>query len=359
MQVPPEEPRCPFCYYKIEQPKELPSRKIVEFPIGVCEHCGVVYVYDATGHNMGSAFIEAILFACNDDDSLAFSLSYGDDYTDAIVGNYDIITHSIVPGKVYNDRYVRGALIFIKLFDQFREITEQQVKEKSKKMLPFTKNRLRSEKFSKEVVRQYAIENKREELIALAEEDTRVMNELKRMLYTTDESLRWQIIDMLGEVGNKVTEKRPDIISKLLSNLLQSAAAPGASAWGAIEAAGAMIGATPDLLGEFSPALLSLLQHQNLRKELAWAIGKIASVKPDLVKYAFRALWSFLGDADPTLRGYAAWALGNIGYEDVMDDLKQLETDDEKLLIFKNGRLEETTVALLSKEAIRKINKPK
>ena len=140
---------------------------------------------------------------------------------------------------------------------------------------------------------------------------------------------------------------------------MQSAAAPGASAWGALEAAGAMISANPDLLGEFSPALLSLLQNQNLRKELTWAIGKIASVRPDLVKYAFRALWSFLKDADPTVRGYAAWALGNIGYADVIEDLKKLGTDDEKLLIFRDGRLEEATVALLSKESIKKINTPK
>ena len=60
-----EEPRCPFCYHIIEQPKELQSRKIVEFPLGVCGYCGVVYVYDTTGHNMGAAFIEALLFACN------------------------------------------------------------------------------------------------------------------------------------------------------------------------------------------------------------------------------------------------------------------------------------------------------
>jgi HEAT repeat protein len=179
------------------------------------------------------------------------------------------------------------------------------------------------------------------------------------MLYTTDESLRWQIIDMLGEIGNKVAVKRPDIVSKLLSNLLQSAAAPGASAWGSLEAAGAIISANPDFFGEFSPSLLSFLQHQNLRKETTWAIGKIASVRPDLVKYAFRALWSFLGDADPTLRGYAAWALGDIGYADVIEDLKKLDTDDEKLLIFRDGRLEEATVALLSRESLKKINKPK
>jgi hypothetical protein len=148
-------------------------------------------------------------------------------------------------------------------------------------------------------------------------------------------------------------------VSKLLSKLLQSAASPGASAWGALEAAGAIISASPDLFMEFSPALLSFLKQQNLWKEVIWAIGKVATVRPDLVKYGFRALCSFLGDADPILRGYASWALGNIGYDDVIEELKKLETDDEKLRIFRNGEIEEVTVALLAKEALEKISKPK
>ena len=358
MKASPEEPRCPFCYHRIEQPKELPSRKIVEFPIGVCEHCGAVYAHDITGHNMGAAFIETLLFACNDDDYLAFSLSHGDDYTDAVVGNYDIITHTITPEKIHNERYIRGVLIFVKLFDQFHEATEQKVKEKSKTLLPITKTKLRSENFSKEIVRQYALDNKQEELLALAEEDSRVLNELQRMLYTPDELLRWRIIDILGEVCKKVGEIRPDLISKLLSNLLQSAAAPGASAWGSLEAAGAIISKNPDLFGEFSPALLSFLKQKNLWKEVTWAIGKIATVEPELVRYAFKALRSFLDEQDPVLRGYAALGLGNLGYDDVVGDLKKLEMDNEKLRIFRNGELEEITVAQLSKEAIAKLSKP-
>ncbi len=359
MKVSPEEPRCPFCSYKIEQPKELPSRKIVEFPLGVCEHCGAVYAYDTTGHNMGAAFIEALLFACNDDDYLAFSLSYGEDYTDVVVGNYDIITHTIVPEKIYNDRFVRGVLIFVKLIAQYQEATEQKVKEKSRTLLPITKTKLRSENFSRERVRQCALENKREELITLAEEDTRVMNELQRMLYIPDEHLRWQIIDILAEVSKKVGERRPDIISKSLSNLLQSAAYPGASAWGSLEAAGAIISTNPDLFGEFSPALLSFLRQKNLWKEVTWAIGKIATVDPKLVRYAFKALRSFLNEQDPALRGYAAWALGNLGYEEVIEELKNHLTDVEKLPIFRDSELKETTVAQLSKEAIEKLSKPK
>jgi hypothetical protein len=357
MKALPEEPRCPFCYYTIEQPKELHSRKIVEFPIGLCKQCGSTYAYDTTGHNMGAAFIEALLFACNEDDYLAFSLSHGDDYTDAVVGNYDIVTHTIVPEKIHNDRFVRGVLIFIKLFGQFQEATEGKVKEKFKAIQPIVKTRLRSEKFSKEIVRQYVLENRKEDLVSLAEEDSRVINELQRMLYTPDEHLRWKIIDLLGEVSRRVGEKRPDIISKLVNNLLQSAASPGASAWGSLEAIGAIISSNPSLFGEFTKPLLSFISQKDLWREVTWAIGKIATAAPGLAKLAFRGLASLLDNPDPVLRGYASWALGNIGFDDVIGQLKAIETDENKLTLWRDGDLQEVTVGQLACEAIQKLSR--
>jgi hypothetical protein len=354
-----EEPRCPFCYNHIDQPKELQERKMVQFPVGACGHCGTVYAYDATGHDMGSAFIEALLFACNNDSELAFSLSYGDDYSDAVIGNYDIVTHSIVPEKICNDRFVRGVLLFVKLVDQFREINGQKVKEKMKASLPISKEKLRSEKFSKELVRRYVSENRLEDLVALSLQDSRVIHELQRMLYTPDEEARWNIIYILGKVCERVGEIRPDIVSKLLGNLLQSSAYPGASAWGAIEAVGIIITTKPDLFGDFCMTLLPFITQTSLQKEVTWAVGTIAAVKPGIVRRATQAIRSFLGSSDPVLRGYAAWALGNLGVKDAAEDLKKLEMDEEKLSLFKDSHLEETTVSRLSKEAIEKLAKSK
>jgi len=356
MATAPEEPRCPFCYSAIEQPRELPQRKVLEFPIGACTYCGAVYAYDVTGHNMGAAFIEALLFACNEDDYLAFSLSHGTDYTDAVIGNYDIVTHTVAPDRVYQDRYVRGALVFVKLFEQFHEATSEKVKEKLTYTTPIIKTKLRSEKFSKEKLRQYVSENNLQDLMALAEEDSRVINELQRMLYTPDEHQRWMITDLLGEVSKRVAEKRPDLISKLLTNLLQSAAAPGASAWGALEATGTIISTNPRLFGEFTKPLLSFMAQQNLWREVTWALGKIAVADPALAKYAFRSLSDFLENPDSVLRGYAAWALGNIGFNDVFEKLKNLETDENKLSIWRDGDLQEVTVGQLAREAIQKIS---
>jgi len=357
MKPSPEEPRCPFCYNKIDQPKEQMERKLVEYPLGVCSHCSAVYAFDITGHNMGAAFIEALLFACNDDDYLAFSLSHEQDYTDAVIGNYDIDTHTVLPEKFYHDRYVRGALVFVKLHDQFLDATKEKLRERSKTLQPITKTKLRSDKFSKEAVRRYIQEDNREELLALAGEDTRVINELQKMLYTPDEHLRWRITDIFGEVSLKIGERRPDKISKLLSNLLQSAAYPGASAWGALEVIGTIISTNTLLYGEFTTQLLSFFQQRNLWKEVTWAVGKIATVDPGLAKYAFRALSALLDDEDPVLRGYAAWALGSIGFDDVLDTLKSLETDDNMLTLWRDGELQEVSVAQLAKEAIEKITR--
>jgi HEAT repeat protein len=353
------EPRCPFCRHVFEQPRDLKERKLREFPLGFCEHCGAVYAYDATGYNRGAAFLEALLFACNYDDYVAFSLSAGEDFADAVIENYDPMTHKVIPGRTFDDRSIRGALIFVRLNPEYQAFAHEQIKEKLKeKSLPSAAppKKLRSEKFSRETVQKYISENKPVELIALAEEDDRVIPELARMLYTPDEHLRWKIIEILSDASKKVAESRPDIISKLLNRLLRSAADSASSAWGALEATGSIISKEPELFGEFSQALLSFFQFRNYWKEVAWAVGKIAATKPELVKYAHRALSSLLSVSDPSVRGHAVWALGNLGFNDAIDELKKLQTDDQRLFLYREGELKEVTVDQLATEAVEKLS---
>jgi HEAT repeat protein len=148
---------------------------------------------------------------------------------------------------------------------------------------------------------------------------------------------------------------RPDIVSKFLNQLIQSAVSPSASAWGSIEAAATIISTNTDLYGDFTPALLSLLQQKDLRKEVAWAVGKVATVDPRAVRYAHRALRSFLQDPNPVVRGYAAWSLGSLGYSDALDDLLLLESDEEGISLWRDSQIEQVTVGMLAKEAVGKL----
>ena len=74
-----ERPSCPFCGTLIEKPKELAVRMPHEMPVGACS-CGAVYAFDVTGHNLGTAMIEALVFGCNGDWDLAWDLLPEEDY---------------------------------------------------------------------------------------------------------------------------------------------------------------------------------------------------------------------------------------------------------------------------------------
>jgi hypothetical protein len=60
-----------------------------EMPVGSCS-CGAVYACDETGHNLGSAMIEALVFGCNMDWDLAWGLLPEEDYLEKLVENYDL-----------------------------------------------------------------------------------------------------------------------------------------------------------------------------------------------------------------------------------------------------------------------------
>ena len=85
-------PACPFCEINIKKPAELDNVAPQEMPVGACE-CGAVYTCDVTGHNLGTAMIEALVFACNGDWDLAWDLLPEEDYLVAEVEEYDYPSH--------------------------------------------------------------------------------------------------------------------------------------------------------------------------------------------------------------------------------------------------------------------------
>lgn len=350
-------PKCPFCGRIIDKPKELKSRKPLEFPMGICE-CGAVYAFDVTGHNLGAAHMEALVFASNDDWDLALDL-HDSVYKFEIIEHYDGISHQVVPGRNIEGGRVNGALFFVKLNENIQEFTgaKEGLKSKLKEPTPtHLPQRLRSKAFSKKEVKRLVEENKPDELIAIAEQDTRVITALQKLLYSVDEIIRWRTIKMLGMIAEKLGDKIPGSISNLLRRLLSATDdTSSGSGWGAIETIGEIVNSRPDLFGEFTQPLISFLEKGQNKKEVTWAIGKIAEKKPELVKYVFLDFISFLNDPDATVRGYAAWSLGNIGKQEAKENLKNLENDKSQVSIFENGEINKKTVGQIATEAIGKL----
>ena len=122
---------CPFCGQIVEKPQELTTRRPGEMPLGACS-CGAVYACDETGHNLGSAMIEALVFGCDMDWDLAWGLLPEEDYLAEIVEHYDINSHLIIPGGAYEGRRIAGALYFIRMHKDIQEVTSNGVEKRLK-----------------------------------------------------------------------------------------------------------------------------------------------------------------------------------------------------------------------------------
>lgn len=354
-----DKPSCPFCGMLIQKPKELPIRMPNEMPVGACS-CGAVYACDVTGHNLGTAMIEALVFGCNGDWDLAWDLLPEDDYLEKLVKNYDLETHLIVHGGVYEERRTSGALYFIRLHKDIREVTEEgahRLLEKAGPVPSGSSIKSRDKKsFSKKEVEALVKDYKVEPLLDMASKDKRIIRDLQRLLYSVDKLLRWRAADIMGKVSAVIAENDPGAISKLLQRLFTAIIDTAASSWGSLDAIGEIISNRPEQFGGYLSQLYQFTRDRDLFAEILRALGKIGEKSPQLIRNKAFHFIPLLQDYDPEIRGYTALLLGNLGAHEAKEDLTKLVRDPEKLEIYSNGHIKKWTIGQLASEALDKLS---
>jgi len=341
----------------IEKPKELARRMPHEMPVGACA-CGAVYACDVTGHNLGTAMIEALVFGCKGDWDLAWSLLPEEDYLEKRVEHYDFENHLIVHGGAFHGRRIGGVLYFIRLQEDIREVTEEGARRLLEKATPASsepspgkERRSLGKKEVEALVTAYRLEP----LLAMATEDKRIIRHLQRLLYSINKLLRWRAADVLGKVSALIAQKDPGTVSRLLQGLFSAVRDTAASSWGALDAIGEIIGNSPERFAGYIPQLYPLANDPELRAEILRALGSIASKSPGLIrKYTFH-FFPFLEDPDPAIRGYAVILLGHLSAREAQKELTGLLNDPAELEIYQDGKIENRTVGLLAREVLEKI----
>ncbi len=108
-----ERPRCPFCEKPFGRPPEVNPKLEGDFYTWPCS-CGAVGAYDATGHNLGDALMEAIAFAFDDDLEKALAAEPEKDYEVRYIDCYHLRDHRVSEGS---RTYKTGlaAFVFVKL----------------------------------------------------------------------------------------------------------------------------------------------------------------------------------------------------------------------------------------------------
>ncbi len=353
-----KKPQCPFCGLLIEGPKELSTRRPGEMPVGSCS-CGAVYACDETGHNLGSAMIEALVFGCNMDWDLAWGLEAEEDYLQEIVENYDLKNHLIIPGGAYEGRRIAGALYFIRLHKDVQEVTSEGVQQRLNQAIPVssgssakgTRKHPLSKKRVEKLVEGYEIDP----ILNAACEDKKVIRYLQRLLYSGDTLFRQRAAEILGKACATIGERDPGIISKLLQGLFYSLIDTAAFPPGAFEAIGEIISQRADLFGGYAPQLYQFLADETRKAQALQALGKIAKSSPDILRKHTFHFFIYLEDSDPDVRGYAGWLMGNLGAREAKGDLEKLLQESHEIEIYENGNIERKSVGQVASEALEKI----
>ncbi len=359
-------PWCPFCGQTIARPQPPVERKLGEFSVGSCQ-CGAVYACDPTGHNIGSAMIEALVYACNDDWDLAWTLIPEEDYLTGRLENYDEVTHQVVETRNLDGRFIRGVIYFVRLHKSIAEITrrvnaDQEGAERAPSssagsyipaVEPERDPKRKKKRADKTTVRQMVDAFDIDGLVDLTFDDIRTLRFLQRLLYDPDEDKRWRTAHIIGQVCARLATRRPGPVSDLLHRMFESCSDSASTNWGLVEAIGAIIGARPDIFGAFTRHLLRYVSDPGVRVQVVWALGTIAAHRPDLVRnIPFYQLFDLLEADDASLRGHMLRLLGRIRAREAAGAIEKMTDDQSAVTVYEQGKPVRTTVASLAKEAL-------
>ena len=363
-------PWCPFCGIDVGRARDSVQRKMSEFPVGSCD-CGAVYVCDATGHNVGSAIVECLVYACDDNWDLAWELIPEDDYLTGRIENYDEVTHQVVETRELDGRWVRGVLYFVRLHKNVTDITERLKKKQQAQVdgtgpgsdadepepEPLRDPNRKKTRASKQIVKKLAKEGDIDSLVDYCFDDRRTMRFLQRLLYAPDEASRYQTAWVIGQVCARVASREPGVVADLLHRLFESCSDSASTNWGMVEAIGSIVASRPDIYGAFTRYLLSYMGDPTTQQQVIWALGEIAETRPDLIRSTpFYSAFHFLEHSDPTVRGLMVRLMGRIRATEASFQVMGLQNDQSEIIIYEQGRPLATTVAQLADQAVAMIH---
>jgi len=212
----------------------------------------------------------------------------------------------------------------------------------------------------KEVVKELLAKQKYKELVKLAtKRHSQTLKYIQMHLFGDyDQPLRWYAIEALGKLAKELAAQEPEVYRNLIRRFLWAMNdESGNVPWSSPEAIGSIIVNQPFLYGDLTPMLITnAFDNPMCHRGMLWAIGRIGKIKPSLILPFVPKIIPFLKHEDTELVGYAAWALGEIGYQEAKVGLENLIDKDEWMLtIFQNGRLVKESVGSMARKALEKI----
>lgn len=212
----------------------------------------------------------------------------------------------------------------------------------------------------------------------------KLVGTLFSLLLSPAPEVPWRAVTAFGKVVDRMARENFEDARIVMRQLIwRMNEESGNIGWGIGETWGEIMAVNERLANEYHTILLSYVQeyegichgnfldHPPLRWGVLWGLGRLAQERPELLEKGLADLEEILNPAkamegkegtyeglechDAQARGLACWALGNIGAARSMEPLSRLLDDQTPVSLFRNNRLESTTVSALAREAVERI----
>lgn len=190
----------------------------------------------------------------------------------------------------------------------------------------------------------------------------KVVNALFSFLYNPDPGIKWPVVSAMGAVVAKIADDDMEaarvVMRRLMWNLNDES---GGIGWGSPEAMGEILARSDPLAEEYTHILLSYtkeegnyLELEMLQRGLLWGIGRLAQVKPHLIRDSAQYLIPYLESKDANVRGLAAWVSGLMDMEEAGPFLKKLREDSSEIQIYIDHKILKFRIKDLAEKALEK-----
>lgn len=202
----------------------------------------------------------------------------------------------------------------------------------------------------------------------IEEYEPKLMPILFSALYSASERIRWNAISCFGFIAKKMPsediEKLRIIIRRCIWNLTEEA---GSLAWGAPEVIGEIMANNEQMAKEYYQILYSYifdnpdgpdnyLEFDELRKGVFWGLARLAQKFPEIARKDANYLMDRYGlEENSDIVAILCWASGMMALEESRDFLNKCKQNKQRVTLYKNYNLENTTIASLAEEALKNI----
>ena len=211
----------------------------------------------------------------------------------------------------------------------------------------------------KDTLHELLVQGSLEQVAELAAQRRRVLGSLVSLTYDLDPLISYRAVEAMGLACDRIADEDPESVRQHMRRLYWLISEEsGGICWRAPEAMAEIVRHRPQLLEEYLPIIVSLLQEmaeedlEHFRAGILRGIGRLGPACRDHVPDVITAMVAALDDADPQVRGMAVWCLAAVGQGEYVKARPDLLADEGPVELYEERRLIRTSVNSLARRAI-------